>query len=356
MRASQQSRQPHLLLGINLMTRVSVGRRDHSALPPARACLYKPMFCTLLPEAFDRPGWIFEPKFDGLRILGQFDGKKLGLFSRNQASQNFQFPDIVAQLTRSLTRAAVVDGEVVCFDEDGRTSFRSLQQRFHLTNPHEVELRMKRFPAFIYLFDLLSLDNRDVTGLQLGERKKLLKQAVKWSDRVRWTPSVAEHGRQLLRQACREGNEGVVGKRLNSCYVQGRSSSWVKIKCLGRQEFVIGGFTEPRRSRIGFGALLVGYYSDDGERLIYAGKVGTGYSSEMLRDLRVLLDGLKQTRSPFAGGDLPAGKTSWVRPRLVAEVAFSEWTQNGSLRHPRFEGLRPDKRPAECRREHSTQA
>ena len=320
--------------------------------PQPMPALPKPMLCTLVAEPFDHPDWIFEPKYDGLRILGRFDGKKLLLLSRYGAAQNFQFPDIEAALRESLSQSAIVDGEVVCFDERGHTTFRSLQQRFHLKNAAEVQARMKKYPAYVYLFDLLYLDRYDVTGLPLDERKPLLRDAVVWSDRVRWTPSHPEKGKEFWRQACRKHEEGIVGKDLKSTYVPRRSRSWVKIKCIGRQEFVIGGFTDPRGSRVGFGALLVGYYSDDGKRLIYAGKVGTGFSREILIDLRKRLDALEQEVSPFDEGDPPTGPdVHWVKPRLVAEIAFAEWTQNNLLRQPRFEGLRPDKKPKDIRHE-----
>ena len=311
-----------------------------------------PMLCTLSSEAFDDPDWIFEPKFDGLRILARFDGKELLLLSRNQKSQNFQFPDIVAALRKSLPRQAIVDGEVVCLDEQGNSSFRLLQQRFHLQNAREVEERMKRFPAYLYLFDVLYADRYDVTPLPLKDRKDILHKLVRWSDRIRWTEFRRQHGLVVFQEACREGHEGIIAKQVNSPYLQARSDWWLKVKCIGRQEFVIGGFTDPERSRVGLGALLVGYYSDDGQRLIYAGKVGTGFTHQALLDLRRRLDKLRQERCPFDDGDLPRGpNVHWVKPRLVAEIAFGEWTQNNLLRQPRFEGLRPDKKPEECRRE-----
>src|SRR5205814_1670432 len=173
-----------------------------------------------------------------------------------------------------------------------------------------------------------------------------------WSDRVRWTEYEAKNGKALWRQACAEGQEGIIGKHAQSRYVGGRSDRWVKVKCVGRQEFVIGGFTDPQRSRVGLGALLVGYYSEDGQRLLYAGKVGTGYTQEVLLDLRRRLGELERRQSPFDQGS-PArdGPVHWVQPKLVAEIAFAEWTQNGLLRQPRFEGLRPDKAARDCRRE-----
>jgi bifunctional non-homologous end joining protein LigD len=211
---------------------------------------------------------------------------------------------------------------------------------------------MRQHPAYLYLFDVLYVDGYDVTSLPLKERKELLHGLVRWSDRVRWTPYQPEEGRALWRQACGEGSEGIIAKHLDSPYVAARSPWWVKIKCIGRQEFVIGGFTDPQRSRAGLGALLVGSYSDDGQRLIFAGKVGTGYTRETLLDLRERLDQLGQRRSPFNEGNPPTGRqVHWVEPRLVAEIAFGEWTQHGLLRQPRFEGLRADNKPQECRRE-----
>jgi bifunctional non-homologous end joining protein LigD len=205
----------------------------------------KPMLCTLVAEPFDNPAWIFEPKLDGLRVLGRFDGRDLTLLSRNNQPQNFQFPDVAGALKASLDGPALVDGEVVCFDDAGRTSFRALQQRFHLKDAGEVRERARQYPAYLYLFDLHHLDGHDLTGLPLEQRKELLREAVRWSDRVRWTEYAEVNGKRLWKQACREGSEGIVAKRRDSRYVSGRSDAWVKVKCVGRQEFVIGGFTDP---------------------------------------------------------------------------------------------------------------
>jgi DNA ligase D-like protein (predicted ligase)/DNA ligase D-like protein (predicted 3'-phosphoesterase) len=309
-----------------------------------------PMLCTLVGEPFDNPDWLFERKFDGLRVLVRFDGRELTLLSRNDQPQHFQFPDVVEALRTALPRPMIVDGEVVYFDEGGRTSFRALQQRFHLKNAAEVRARAEQRPAFIHLFDVLYVDGRDVTGLPLSERKELLREAVRWSERVRWTVYEPGGGKALWERACRAGEEGIIGKDARSRYVAGRSSAWVKVKCVGRQEFVIGGFTDPQRSRVGLGALLVGYH--EGGRLRYAGKVGTGYTREDLLDLRQRLGKREQSGAPFEGDELPrGGHVHWVRPELVAEIAFAEWTQNGLLRQPRFEGLRTDKAPGEVRRE-----
>ncbi len=264
--------------------------------------------------------------------------------------QESRFPEIVEGLRGTLRRPAIIDGEVVCLDAGGKTSFRELQQRFHLDDAGEIRRRMERHPAFLFAFDVLYLDRFDVTALPLSRRRALLEEAVAWSDRIRLTASVPAKGIEQWRRACEASEEGIVGKRLDSIYVPGRSDAWVKIKCVGRQEFVIAGWTDPQRSRIGLGALLVGYH--EGGRLRYAGKVGTGYTREVLLDLRRRLDELDRDSNPFDDGEPPLGEAvHWVEPTLVAEVAFAEWTQNGLLRQPRYEGLRPDKKPGECRRE-----
>ena len=304
------------------------------------------MLCTLVAEPFDDQRWIFEPKLDGLRVLCRCERGRASIISRNGKPQDFQFPEVVAALEESVTAPALLDGEIVCLDERGRSSFRLLQQRFHLLDADEVRQRMRQYPAFLYVFDVMHYGGRDLRATPLSQRKLELRKAVKWSDRVRWTESVpGDQGRALLEQTCREAGEGVVGKLLSSTYYGGRSYEWVKIKCAGRQELVVGGFTDPQRSRVGLGALLVGYYAEDGKTLVYAGKVGTGYTGEVLRDLRRRLDGITQERCPFDEGDPPRGPgVHWVKPRLVAEIEYAEWTQNGLLRQPRFEGLRMDKK------------
>src|ERR1700712_5708634 len=202
----------------------------------------------------------------------------------------------------------------------------------------------------MHLFDILYLDGTDLSRQPLSVRQDVLRTAVHWSDRVRPTASRPGKGIESWQRACEVGEEGIVGKRLDSPYVPGRGDAWVKIKCVGRQEFAIGGWTDPQRSRVGLGALLVGYY--EGDRLRYAGKVGTGYTREVLLDLRKRFDELGQKANPFDDGEPPVGEgVHWVEPKLVAEIAFAEWTQNGLLRQPRYEGLSPDKAARECRRE-----
>ena len=193
--------------------------------PAAMPTHPRPMLCTLVAEPFDHPAWIFEPKYDGLRVLGRFDGRDLTLLSRNHASQNFQFPDVVAALRNSLARPVIVDGEGVCLDEHGRSSFRALQQRFHLQTTRELEARMQQYPASLYLFDLLYVDS-DVTRLPLKNRKALLCGVVHWSHRVRWTTYQPKTGKTLWGQTCRQASEGMIGKHLDSPYVQGPADAF----------------------------------------------------------------------------------------------------------------------------------
>jgi DNA ligase D-like protein (predicted ligase)/DNA ligase D-like protein (predicted 3'-phosphoesterase)/DNA ligase D-like protein (predicted polymerase) len=321
-------------------------RRTRRITPPA----FAPMAATLVDRPFDHPDWVFEPKFDDLRVQVRFDGRSLSLLSRNDKPQEVMFPDVAAAMRVALKKPAVLDGEVVCFDEHGKTSFRALQQRFHLTDPDEIAIRVEKYPASIFLFDVLWLAGSELTGEPLSERKRLLRTEVRWSDRVRWTETHEGEGTALFRAACRRGDEGIVGKLLTSRYVGRRDPAWVKIKCISRQEFVIGGFTDTQRSRVGIGALLVGYY--DRDRFVYAGKVGTGYTRETLLDLREKLGRIEGSTPPFEEGEPPAGPgVHWVRPAFVAEIGFAEWTRNGLLRQPRFEGLRTDKNPRDCRRE-----
>lgn len=310
------------------------------------------MLLTLVDKPFDDPQWIFEPKYDGLRVLARFDGKTVDLISRNDKSQNLQFPDVVEGVLGALSKPAMTDGEIVCLDERGRSSFRKLQQRFHLLDGEEIRRRATEFPAYLYVFDILHWNGYELVSLPLEERKRIVSQAVGKSDRVRTTPYTRGDGTSRFRDACRRHEEGIVGKHLHSAYVGGRSRGWVKIKCAAEQEIVIGGWTDPQRSRVGLGALLVGYFSDDGKRLIYAGKVGTGYTTQTLLDLRRRLDALAHSKNPFDEGDPPSGPSvHWVKPRLVAEIAFAEWTRNGLLRQPRFKGLRIDKDARAVRRE-----
>lgn len=210
--------------------------------------------------------------------------------------------------------------------------------------------RRSRVAIIYYVFDILHLDGRDTTPLALRDRKALLERAIEFRDPLRLSRHRAADGEAYLAEACRNGWEGLIAKRADSTYVHRRSRDWLKLKCVARQEFVVGGWTEPQGGRLGLGALLVGVY-DDGE-LRYAGKVGTGFDDETLRDLARRLSSIERTTPPFADPDgIPRKGVHWTSPKLVAEVGFTEWTSDGRLRHPRFLGLRRDKDPKDVVRE-----
>jgi DNA ligase D-like protein (predicted ligase) len=274
------------------------------------------------------------------------------LISRNENVVSGAYPEIVRALEEQ--RAAddfVADGEIVAF-VGRQTSFQQLQRRIHLRAPERIAKSM--VPVFYYLFDLLHIDGFDLSWLPLVERKRLLRQMFQFAEPLRFSSHRVGTGERFYAEACRRGWEGVIAKDGRTAYTHGRSRDWLKFKCELGQEMVIGGFTQPKGSRIGFGALLVGHYQ--GGRLIYAGKVGTGFDAATLRDLRERLRDLEVTSSPFATAgaarrDVAGAAVHWVWPDLVAQIGFSEWTADGRLRHPRFQGLRTDKDPREVVRE-----
>jgi DNA ligase D-like protein (predicted ligase) len=305
-----------------------------------------PMLATLTDERFSREGWLFEPKWDGERCLAFRRDRQLRLFSRNRILLNEKYPEIIAAFAGQHSHSFIADGEVVTF-KNGLTSFARLQLRMQIEHPSADLLH--RVPVWLYLFDLLYLDGYDTRRVPLRYRKEVLRNTFDYKDSLRFTEHRETEGEAYYRKACRLGWEGVIAKDGASEYVSRRTRDWLKFKCSKAQEFVIGGYTEPRGSRIGFGALLLGYYR--GQKLVYAGKVGTGFNRDMLRRLSRRLAGLKAPISPFAADQIPRGGIHWVKPRLVAQVAFTEWTREDKLRHPRFLGLREDKMPEEVVRE-----
>ncbi|OEV08620.1 ATP-dependent DNA ligase [Streptomyces nanshensis] len=317
---------------------------------PGAELAARPMLATLSDRReFARGGWIFERKLDGVRVLAVREGGTVRLLSRTGRSLNGTYPEIADALTAQDCPDFTVDGEIVAFSE-GRTDFARLQQRMQLTDPHQA--RASGVAVTYYLFDLLRLEGTDVRALPLRTRKSLLRAALSFGGPLRFTTHRNEGGQRLLDEACRRGWEGLIAKVAEGRYVTRRSPDWLKLKCAEGQEFVIGGFTEPAGSRAGFGALLLGYYEDG--RLRYAGKVGTGYDQATLLDLRRRLDELATRRSPFADPVREKG-AHWAAPELVAETGFTEWTRDGRLRHPRFLGLRHDKRPRDVVRERPRQ-
>jgi DNA ligase D-like protein (predicted ligase) len=268
------------------------------------------------------------------------------LLSRNDKDLSRTYPEVAVALAEQAGTELIVDGEVVAFD-GRRTSFERLQGRLGLTDPDEA--LATGIPVFYYVFDLLHLDGCDVRRLPLLARKKLLRAALGWADPLRFTVHRRTAGEEMFRAACARGDEGVIAKRAVGVYAGGRSKDWLKFKCVRDQEFVIGGWTEPKGSRAEFGALLLGYYA--GDTFVYAGKVGTGFDDRMLRTLGRQLRAVEQDTAPFGRNAVRERGAHWARPELVAQIGFTEWTRDGMLRHPRFQGLRADKPAREVVRE-----
>jgi bifunctional non-homologous end joining protein LigD len=296
----------------------------------------EPMKAVLTDKRFSDPAWVFERKLDGIRCIAIKSERDVRLLSRNDLSLNARFPEIAAAIGGNPPTQVVLDGEIVAFS-GGRTSFEILQQRGE-----------RRVSVVLYLFDLLYLAGHDTTSLPLRARRRLLRRAVDFQAPLRLTPSRKRDGERFYADACRWGWEGLIAKRADSPYTHGRSRDWLKFKCSAEQELVIGGYTAPRGSRNHLGALLLGYFERG--RLRYAGKVGTGFTAATLADLAARLAPLRRETTPFADPVREAHVT-WVEPRLVAQIGFSEWTRDGRLRHPRYLGLREDKAPEEVVRE-----
>jgi bifunctional non-homologous end joining protein LigD len=306
-----------------------------------------PMLATLTDDRFSDPAWLFERKWDGVRCLAFRTGSgHVRLRTRNDLPLEHTYPEIAAAVATECDVDAVLDGEVVAF-AGRRTSFERLQGRMGLTDPDAIQA--SGIAVYYYLFDVLHLDGHDVRSLPLRERKRLLRGAVHFADPLRFTTHRNTAGEEEFRKACERGDEGVVAKRADAPYATGRSRDWLKFKCLRGQELVVGGYTAPKGSRVAFGALLVGYY--DGGDFVYAGKVGTGFDTTVLRDLHARMQRLEQTPSPFTRGRVPARDVRWIEPQLVVQIGFTEWTRDGRLRHPRYTGLRTDKNAGDVVRE-----
>jgi bifunctional non-homologous end joining protein LigD len=295
------------------------------------------MLATLVSEPFDRPGWVYEEKYDGVRVIAYRRGKHTRLLSRNFKEVTANFPEIAMAIENLSHGNLVLDGEVVAFDRDGVSRFQLLQRR-----------EMGERVALVYaVFDCLEREDRTLLKRPLHERRRVLELIVpKRSNALMWARRLAGSGLEAYETAARNGWEGIVGKDDGSIYEPGRRSrSWLKVKCRKQSEFVIGGFTEPKGLRRDFGAILIGLYQ--GNRLRYTGKVGTGFSRAMLADLGAKMRALRTKVAPFEPAPRET-EVTWLLPKLVAEIAFAEWTQDGKLRQPVFLGLRDDKNPEEC--------
>jgi len=299
----------------------------------------EPMLATLVDGPFDRAAWSFEIKWDGYRSLAEIQAGKVRLVSRNGKSQNAEFPAVAAALD-GFPMDAVFDGEIVAVDSGGKPSFQALQNRS----------RSRAGNILYYVFDVLYAAGRDLRDLPLERRRAILEKALPVSATVRLSESVETRGRDFFRAAAKNGLEGIVAKDLSSPYRSGtRTRDWLKIKTQKRQEAVICGFTAPRASRRYFGALILGAYRDG--RLVYIGHVGAGFTERSLKDIHEKLMPLVTAKPPFAEEPRTNMPVTWVTPRLVGEVRFTEWTSEGLMRHPVFMGLRDDKSPHEVERE-----
>jgi DNA ligase D-like protein (predicted ligase) len=268
------------------------------------------------------------------------------LESRTGKDLTGTYPEVRAAVAAQHTDRFLLDGELVAFDGQ-RTSFSRLQQRLGIAKPSPA--LVEAFPVVYCVFDLLKADGKDLTGRPLVERRARLERAIKERPGLQISEAWHEESGRRYAEACRAGWEGLIAKRADAPYTHGRSRDWLKLKCVLEQEFAVGGYTDPAGRRTDFGALLVGYY--EGDRLRYAGKVGTGYSAERLTELGARLRKLETSESPFADArPIPRG-THWTHPELVAQIGFAEWTEDGRLRQPRFLGLRDDKHPTEVVRE-----
>ena len=321
----------------------------------------EPMQASLAEGPFSSPKWLFEPKLDGVRAVAFLRRGEVGLFSRRGLDATKQYPGIARELREQTEPEVIFDGEIVAFDENGVPSFQQLQQRLNLMRESDIKRAESQVPVFYYVFDLLYAGGYDLRGAPLEQRKRLLRQILTPTDRVFLVEHFEQDGETAFQAAEEHGLEGLVAKKRDSVYESGRrAKNWMKIKATQEAEFVIAGYTEGGGWRAGtFGSLLLGYYDDSGN-LVYAGHVGTGFDDKTLRLLKERLESLRTDERPFAEdpvrSKMPFGgpknaKVTWVKPELVAQTKFAQWTNDGVLRAPSFLGLREDKAPREVRRE-----
>jgi bifunctional non-homologous end joining protein LigD len=305
---------------------------------------YAPMKAVLSDRPFSDPDWVFERKLDGERCGALRRGGRVTLLSRTGRPLGAAYPEVADALAID-GPDLLADGEIVAF-KGSATSFEQLQQRMGISDPERA--RRSRVKVYYYIFDLLELGGEDLRALPLLERKARLRAAIAFDGHLRYTTYRRAAGETAFRYACQHGWEGVIAKRAASPYVSTRSRDWLKLKCAHGQELVIGGWTAPKGARQRLGAILVGYYEDG--KLRYAGKVGTGFDQRTLEMLGDELERRERPASPFELGD-PPRDARWAEPELVAEIGFAEWTRDGKLRQPRYQGLRDDKSAREVVRE-----
>ena len=312
-----------------------------------------PMLATLVEEPFDDSQWLYEVKWDGYRAVAFVDDGKARMVSRNQNDLTAEFPEIARELGKLKMETAIFDGEVVALDELGRSSFSLMQQRTGMTHPGARTRRDHTVPIVYYIFDLLYLNGYNLMRLDLEQRKELLRQIVPGgAGLLRYSDHYPEEGTALFNVARDKGLEGIIAKLRNGCYVQKRSREWLKIKITRRQECVICGYTDPKGSRELFGSIILGLYDERG-KLVHVGNAGTGFDATSQTALWKKLEKLQTDENPFGVKIESTRKPHWVKPELVCEIKFSEWTHEGQrggikMRAPVYEGLRFDKKPREC--------
>lgn len=297
-----------------------------------------PMLAILVKKPFSDPDWIYECKLDGVRCLAYKDGEKIHLYSRNHKSLNQRFQELIPSIKKQRKKQFILDGEIVAF-EGKISSFSKLQGRIHLLD--EERRKSRKIKVYFYVFDLIYLDGLDLRKVPLIDRKRLLKKSIQFQGPLKYVFHKVKNGETYFKQAAKKGWEGLIAKDKNSIYVSSRSRSWQKFKCDKRQEFIIVGYTDPAGSRVGFGSLLIGYYKN--RKLKYAGRVGTGYNTQLLKKLSKRLKSIERKTNPFKGQKVPKS-AHFVQPKILCEIGYTEWTKDGKLRHPRFLGLRADKK------------
>ena len=313
------------------------------AVPAAIPDKLAPPLATLVDAPPASPGdWVYEVKFDGYRMLAHIGPKGVRLITRNGHDWSSRMPHLVKALAGMKLKPGWLDGEIVVLGEGGRTDFQSLQNAFESSRTQDIEY---------FVFDLPYYDGHDLRAVPLLERRELLRPLLaKAPPGIRLSEAFDASPQDMLASACGMGLEGIIGKRKSSTYASRRSRDWIKLKCNRRQEFVIGGYTDPKGSRVGIGALLLGVHDANGD-LVYAGKVGTGFDERMLRDMHKRLSAIGIGERPFKNRTEDERHAHWVQPKLVAEVAYSEWTAGGHIRHGVFHALRSDKPPKAIVRE-----
>jgi bifunctional non-homologous end joining protein LigD len=311
------------------------------------------MLATSIEEPFDNPDWLFEIKWDGYRAVAFIEDGKLRLVSRNQNELTARYPELKDLPAFINAKSAILDGEVVALDEEGRASFSLMQQRTGFRSGGRRAVAKSDVPVLYYAFDLLYLDGYDWRRVPLEQRKEKLASLLLSGDSVRYSDHYEKQGKALFEIARSKGLEGILAKKRDSIYQERRTSEWLKIKITHRVECVIGGYTEPEGIRAHFGSIVLGLYDQQG-RLIHVGQAGSGFDQKSLDEVWKLLKKRETKKNPFYGEVEALRKVRWVKPELVAEIEYAEWTEGATggsgpkLRAPVFLGLRDDKSPKEC--------